>query len=188
MYCIYKIENKITSDFYIGYTRKVPFELRFIQHKINSQNGQSSHLYRAIRKYGFESFSFEVLEVGENDDFGLKISEPLYISWLSPKYNMTCGGDGILGFKFTEDQNKRNSERQKGKIKKERTIEHNRKLAETKIGVPRSEDCKRKISISKLGKSAYWNKNRVITEETRLKMSWVAKNRKKKNESSYTSS
>ena len=167
----------MTNDSYVGYTRIIPFELRFYKHKLNAGLGIGTHLYRAMRKYGVDKFSFNILEVGENEHFGLNVSEPMYIRWLRPEYNMTLGGDGILGFVFTEEQRKENSKRQLGKPKPIRTLEHNKKLADSKRGIPRSEECKRKISLSKLGKPAYWNKNKIVTMESRFKMSVAAKNR-----------
>jgi hypothetical protein len=48
---IYKITNKITNDFYVGYTSNA-IEFRFKKHIQNAKDGGKTHLYRAIRKYG----------------------------------------------------------------------------------------------------------------------------------------
>lgn len=86
---IYKIVNNVNGDFYIGKT-VTSLENRFKRHFYNHKDGQT-YLYRAMRKYGFENFTIEILqEVNENiDEFERK-----YIKNLCPKYNMTKGGDG----------------------------------------------------------------------------------------------
>ena len=58
---IYKIENKINSKVYIG--QSIAIKTRWQQHKYEAKTGESqAPLYLALRKYGIENFSFEVLE------------------------------------------------------------------------------------------------------------------------------
>ena len=58
---IYKIENKINGKVYIG--QSIAIKTRWQQHKYEAQTGESqAPLYLALRKYGIENFSFEVLE------------------------------------------------------------------------------------------------------------------------------
>jgi group I intron endonuclease len=100
---IYKIKNNLNEKFYIGFTaQKNPF-IRFRQHistaRYNTKNNQP--IIRAIRKYGEENFSFQILLEGESN-FLLKIEEPRLIKELNPEYNATLGGDGILGYKHTD--------------------------------------------------------------------------------------
>jgi len=61
---IYKITNKINNKVYIG--QSINIEQRWGQHKRNAFN-ENCHtynypLYRAIRKYGIENFTFEIIE------------------------------------------------------------------------------------------------------------------------------
>jgi group I intron endonuclease len=89
---IYQITNNITSDFYIGKSNN-PKD-RFYKHKYNAKNNKSqAFLYRAMRKYGVENFSFTILEKVKNQE-NLNCREIYWIEKLSPKYNMTKGGDG----------------------------------------------------------------------------------------------
>jgi len=101
---IYKITNKINGKFYIGFTSQTNPLRRFKQHlnaaKYDRKNNQP--IIRAIQKYGYDNFEFKVLLEGE-DKFLLKIEEPRLIKELSPHYNATLGGDGILGYKHTEE-------------------------------------------------------------------------------------
>jgi group I intron endonuclease len=88
---IYQITNTITSDFYIGKTKN-PKD-RFYKHKYNSLKHKSeAYLHRAMRKYGTENFTFKILEEVNQHDSNLR--EMFWIEKLSPKYNMTRGGDG----------------------------------------------------------------------------------------------
>jgi group I intron endonuclease len=103
MFVIYRVVNSLTGDSYIGFTTKMNPESRFERHKRNALRGMKFHLYAAMRKYGTENFSFEILEMGENTDYGHKVAEPLYIAWLQPRYNMTRGGDGVVGYVYTEE-------------------------------------------------------------------------------------
>lgn len=58
---IYKIENRINGKIYIG--QSIAIKARWWQHKYEAKIGESqAPLYLALRKYGIENFSFEVLE------------------------------------------------------------------------------------------------------------------------------
>jgi len=64
---IYKITNNINQKFYIGFTgQKIPMR-RFNQHlsSARSERKNNQPIIRAIRKYGEENFSFEILLEGE---------------------------------------------------------------------------------------------------------------------------
>lgn len=84
---IYLITNRYTGDRYIGKTSRT-IESRWYQHVKNAEYGLDTFLYRAIRKYGKESFTIEFLSEG------LDAEEIQLIAHLKPEYNMTSGGDG----------------------------------------------------------------------------------------------
>ena len=77
---IYKIENLITNKIYIGQSTSI--ERRWKDHKNTAfnENDKSYNypLYKAIRKYGVDNFSFEVLEECEIEELNEK--EKFYIS------------------------------------------------------------------------------------------------------------
>jgi hypothetical protein len=50
----------------------------------------NTYLYKAMRKYGFENFTIEMLE----QTIQLDEQERYWISFLNPEYNMTAGGEG----------------------------------------------------------------------------------------------
>lgn len=58
---IYKITNSINGKIYIGKTYKT-IEQRFKEHFKDSKRYKNRPLYRAINKYGIESFKIEVIE------------------------------------------------------------------------------------------------------------------------------
>ncbi len=67
---IYMIKNNIDGKVYVGLSRSV--EDRILNHKSSLKSdtcGKSinRHLYNAVKKYGFENFSFSVLEVLPDD-------------------------------------------------------------------------------------------------------------------------
>ena len=67
---IYKITNKINQHFYIGMS--VDIKKRWNDHKLKSLRKNDKEyekpLYRAFRKYGFDNFNFEILEVCKEEE------------------------------------------------------------------------------------------------------------------------
>ena len=91
---IYCITNNINQKKYIG--QSVNIYRRWGQHKSDCFNSVSHnyHLYRAIRKYGLNNFSFEILEICEKEELDEK--EIYYINLYDTYnngYNSTLGGD-----------------------------------------------------------------------------------------------
>lgn len=88
---IYKIQNLVNGKIYIG--QSVHIQARFSQHKREAKNGNTRPLYNAIRKYGIENFSFEIIEecskemLNEREIYWIK----KYNSFHSG-YNLTPGG------------------------------------------------------------------------------------------------
>lgn len=86
---IYQITNTINSNSYVGKTTK-SVHIRFREHYYKRKN--STHLHRAINKYGIENFTISVLE--ETTPNLLNEKERFWINKLQPHYNMTPGGEG----------------------------------------------------------------------------------------------
>lgn len=94
---IYKIENLINHHKYIG--QSVNIHSRWRRHCADAKNeNQTSSLYQAIKKYGIENFSFEILEecprdlLDEREKYWIKF----YNSYFDG-YNETLGGQDALG-------------------------------------------------------------------------------------------
>ena len=91
---IYKIVNSVNGKVYIGKTEQC-FKKRFKQHCLDSKKDRCEKrpLYSAMRKYGIDKFSVELIcetNTPEADEIRL-IAE--YGSY-SYGYNATMGGDG----------------------------------------------------------------------------------------------
>lgn len=113
---IYKITNIQNGKIYIGQTVQ-PFNCRVNEHKKRMRNGTNHPLYNAMRKYGVDAFSFEVIDTATDAD-DLNQKETHYIKHfksIHPNgYNLTAGGAGTFDYHHTEDDRKRMSEMKKG--------------------------------------------------------------------------
>jgi predicted GIY-YIG superfamily endonuclease len=80
------------SKIYIGQSKNI--ERRFIEHRYASFKGQAK-LYNSIRKYGFENFKREILEICSEDQLNKR--EIYYIDLYKAAttgLNSTTGGEG----------------------------------------------------------------------------------------------
>ena len=94
---IYKISNLYNNKVYIGKSIDIP--RRFSEHRSSYEWSRTPNkpLYKAFKKYGVESFSFEVIEkctkeqLNDREKYWIK-----YYDSTNPEkgYNITEGGDG----------------------------------------------------------------------------------------------
>ncbi len=205
---IYKITNTLNGKFYIGKTKQ-KLSRRITQHKYDSKKG-SLGLGAAIRKYGWENFTVEVIETCPIDK--LNEREIFFIAELNSKspngYNLTDGGDGTVNpsaesrakNSASNKEQKRSPETRanisaghKGKNKgKKHKPESIAKMSASKkgennpmYGKHHSKESLAKISSNNKGKHSH-NKCRKHTPEELAKMSVAQKARweKKKLENS----
>jgi hypothetical protein len=90
--------------------------------------------------------------------------------------NKTNGGDGISGYRHTEETKKKISELHKGK---NLTEEHKKKVGDSlrgKKGKPLSDEAKKKLSLSLKGREV-WNKGKTLSENHKRKISDSGKGR-----------
>lgn len=171
MYYIYRhIRLDKNEVFYIGigsdkkYRRAYSNKYRNIywQNIVNKTNYEVEIILDNLEKEYCIKKEIEFIEIyGRKDlEFGTLV-------------NMTNGGEGIDGFKHSDESKKKISEFQKKKIFSNETKE---KISKSKLGIKRgnihNEESKRKISE--------YQKNKKITEETRLKMILAWEKRKQK--------
>ena len=93
---IYKIENLINHKVYIGQAVDIPNRWR--SHKSNYQNPNCKDynmvIYKAMRKYGINNFSFEIIEQCDSKLLNQKEKEWIkYYDSYYNGYNATLGGD-----------------------------------------------------------------------------------------------
>lgn len=95
---IYKITNLINKKIYIGQSENI--ERRWKEHRNRPFQKKSSQyetpLYKAIRKYGINNFTFEILEECKKEELDSK--EIYYIKFFDSHnekngYNLTDGGN-----------------------------------------------------------------------------------------------
>ena len=115
---IYKIQFP-NRKHYIGLTT-TSLEQRKTEHKYCAKNTDTKCiLYNALRKYDMID-TFELIEIDTADTLEELYKKEIhyileYNSYYKNEngYNMTYGGDGTHGYIFTEEDNKKNSERMK---------------------------------------------------------------------------
>lgn len=95
---IYKITNNVNGKIYIGKTT-VDLHRRKINHKCSMNTGSQMAIHRAMRKYGFEKFSWEILFECENVE-DLDQAEVDFIFLYDTRntvvgYNVAIGGGGV---------------------------------------------------------------------------------------------
>jgi len=100
VFTIYQVINTLDGKSYIGFTSRNKEE-RWRDHQCRALRGLKTHFHCALRKYGAESFIWNILEEGWDPKIGKDIREPYWISVLKPEYNHTLGGEGTLGLKKT---------------------------------------------------------------------------------------
>lgn len=109
---IYLVWNTFNGKRYVGQTTK-PLEMRIMQHKRSDLV-----VDKAIQKYGLENFRYGVIKTCASKE-ELDYWERYYIVALKSKvpygYNMTDGGEGTIGYKFTPAQCANVSAARKGK-------------------------------------------------------------------------
>ena len=102
--CIYLITNNKDGKVYVGQT--LDYKRRMSGHKHSSKNPKH-YFSRAIRKYGWENFTKQILidDVPEEDLKNLEINYISFYNSFGPGgYNLTKGGEGLSGYKYTEEQ------------------------------------------------------------------------------------
>jgi group I intron endonuclease len=96
---IYKLQNTVNGKFYIGLSKNI--QRRFIEHRTPRNLNRPSVLARAMRKYGPNAFTVEIIE--ECDVNLLSDREAFWINQMRPAYNMNAGGLGNRGHTVSED-------------------------------------------------------------------------------------
>ena len=103
---IYVVTNRNNGKVYVGKTSETP-EKRWRRHVSESHRNVSRYLYSAIRKHGEDAFDVREVATGANEN-GANCLEKLWIQTLRSSdpgfgYNLTLGGDGMLGHKASAE-------------------------------------------------------------------------------------
>lgn len=166
---IYGIKNKVNNKIYVGQT--YDFQYRWGKHKtaLRANTHSNRKLQFAWNKYGENNFEFFIIE-----ECGLDVINEREIYWiefydsLNSGYNLCEGGDGIRGYKHTEEE-----------IQKMIQIQHPRAV----YALDREHNIVMEFpsastAAKKLGTNARFIKsvaNRVNRQKTALGYIWVYK-------------
>jgi group I intron endonuclease len=132
---IYLITNKINGHKYVG--GSINIEDRFGKHK-RFQDLKTSAVDRAIKKYGNENFTYQIITelpadwniIGKHEKYWIKF----YNTFKDKQhYNLTKGGEGMSGWKPS--------------------LETRQKISDSKTGKTPSEETKKKMSDAHKGEN-----------------------------------
>lgn len=149
---VYKITNKVNGKIYIGKTGDAT--RRWKKHlTVAKSPTQNNHrlIHKAIRKYGENNFSFEIIESVDLESEALE-KEMRWIAYYQSNtarygkdagYNQTDGGEGTSGHKHSEESIKQMSESHIGM---------HAGAKNPMYGKPRTEEVKAAISKSRAEK------------------------------------
>jgi len=162
---IYITTNLINGKKYIGQKLFIKYWQNYL--------GSGIQLINAIKKYGKEYFSREIIAIAYSEDELNKLEKESIKIHNAVKsndyYNITHGGDGgWIGLKHSEESKIKMSQSRTGLHPSKETIEKlKQRTGENNphYGKHHTEETKRKISEKKKGK--------VYTEERKLKMNFT---------------
>ena len=188
---VYKITNTVNNKSYIGISIHEPEKDRIQKHLSGHGN---RIIANAVKKYGRDAFTYEVLEENVFDEF-LPELEVAYIAnynTVAPNgYNLTSGGEVAKTLsaetrrKIGEAGKGRNhsieARRKMSKARKGKTLsaEHRSKISEALKGKTRSEEHCRKLSEARKGEKHYFY-GKTHSAETRRKIGEAQKGKKGK--------
>jgi group I intron endonuclease len=118
---IYKITSP-SGNCYVG--QSVNIEKRWMAHRYSVKKERHNRAFtNAVKKYGIDSFVFEILEECSVDE--LTDREQFWMDKLKPKYCIRVAADSNFGLVHSEETKRKMSEANRGKTPSE---EHKRKL------------------------------------------------------------
>lgn len=182
---VYKITNTINNKVYIGISIHEPEKSRIRDHLCGRGNRLVA---QAIKKYGKDAFTYEILEANVFDEFlpDLEVAYIANYNTVHPHgYNLTSGGDHAthsaetrrkiseamsgeknpnFGKPMSDEQRKKISESMIGQKRKPLSAETRRKISESNKGKTMSAEVRRKMSEAQKGKSLSVETRRKISE------------------------
>lgn len=117
---IYCIKNIIDGHKYIGQSNDI--YMRWKSHWKQVRSGDTTYLHNAMRKYGESSFKLYIIEecpidkLNEREIYWIK-----YYNTYNDGYNLTYGGEGVKGKKYSEEE-KENLRKYNVKTKRSKPI------------------------------------------------------------------
>lgn len=125
---IYRWVNNINGKTYIGSSSNISKRLKNY-YNLSCLEKSNMTIYKALLKYGYSNFSFEILEYC--DESIVLQKEQYYLDSLAPDYNILKTAGNSLGYKHSEVTKQKISEINQGKTFSEDTL---KKISESVRG------------------------------------------------------
>lgn len=146
MFYVYLITNHVNGSIYIGKCGDI--DARWYEHKKEAcSNRRNQYIYNSMRKYGIDNFSIEELEQHETEQSALdgEVFHIMYRRSIGDKVmNLTNGGEGISGWKHSEEAKEKIAESRRGKPAPNK-------------GKPHTEDTKIKMAAAHENRETYYS-------------------------------
>lgn len=167
-FSVYIITHTVSLKAYVGFTG-LTMNRRFQKHCSDARKGEGWLLHKAMRKYGTDMFSVDMLATAETRTEAAEL-EKWYIVEFDTRaptgYNLTDGGDGALGYRHTQEFKTAMSKRQTGQKLPPEQIEG---MRQRMLGWVPSEATRKLMAANQIG--------RIHGSDTIEKMSASAKRR-----------
>jgi len=205
---IYRVTSKTSGKSYVGQTRKRLATRKRTHFKSSKRDRRNNKFYNAIKKYGFDDFTWEVLykDIPLEEVDLAEICAIYTHDTFHSGYNSTTGGEN--GYVVSDETRVKLSKSQKGRKPWNRGVpcseETKKKISEANTGHISTEETRKKLSIASSGsnnpmygrtginsphfekpkteehrkKISDANKGRTVSQETRMKLSIANKGKK----------
>jgi group I intron endonuclease len=188
------VTNQVNGKIYIGKTTRTLAQ-RKAAHLCDARKNKNYTFYRALRKYGFDNFSWEIIDSCSLID-DLIASEIRHIAEYKSHgplgYNETDGGEGVLGMVFSTKTKIKRSAAVSGdknpmfgshRVGKENPFYGRRhsqqsieKMRAARIGKSPSADTRKKLSAAKMGaKNHLFGKHHTVAAIEKMRDSKAGK-------------
>lgn len=164
---VYKITNTVNGKAYIGISVHEPEKVRIKDHL----SGRGNRIIAsAVKKYGKDAFTYEVLEANVFDEFlpDLEVTYIAHYNTIAPHgYNLNSGGSHAIPSELTRQKlSKINKGENHHSFGKPLSVEHRQKISDSLKGHKVTTEVRLKISSAQKGK-----KRKPLTAEHRQKIS-----------------
>src|SRR6478736_868395 len=135
--CVYKWTNKINGKIYIGETVNMLVRLKKYYRDVDADRGMNMRINRAFKKYGFESFDLQILEVYPSRHNSIKTvlleRETFWIKLYQSNnslvgYNLILNGRSVLCARTPKERGRRSNENIKNPMKGKKHTEETKLL------------------------------------------------------------
>jgi group I intron endonuclease len=182
MGCLYRITSP-SGKHYLGITSKTAQE-RWKVHVKRTREGRSQALNDAIKKYGADAFTVETLVIADKWDYLCDLERKAIAAFNTKApngYNLTDGGEGIVGRVHTETASKNMSagqrKRQRTEAERQRIADASRVYWQSPAGMARKAEAAAKKEAARIERHATLKQRRseatkkaMATPEVRAKV------------------